>query len=132
VRGYSAKMKLLASFSMSIINYLEINTELKQLFNEIYTQSIHENLIGKVTRFIEIVIELTDSGKINKVQAAYIITDILLKYDDDDIYEKVFNESMDLELADAKFKSYSEEDIEAAWERLKFQFEQINNPSSKR
>lgn len=110
---------------MSASDYLQKNKELENLFQDIYKERDHFDLIGKVTRFVEIIIEMCDSKLMPITEAAYAITDVLLKYDDDSVYGDAFDIAGELEIAEDRPDSWTEEEIDRSWSNFKSTFEKL-------
>lgn len=111
---------------MSATDHLEKNIELKDLFHKIYLSN-RDFTISDISRYIEVVIKMTDENLIDKVEAGYIITNVLLGYDDNDVYEKVFDISSQLEIAKAKVNNWSDDEIIKEWNDLKSIFFNIKS-----
>lgn len=110
---------------MAASDYLQKNEELANLFQDIYKERDHSDLAWKVTRFVEIIIEMGDSKLMSITEAAYATTDVLLKYDNVAFYDKILDIAESLETAKDRLDRWADEEIEESWSNLKSTFEKL-------
>ncbi len=100
---------------MSVTQHLKKSPELKSLFQKIYEEELYDR--DDLIKFMKVTADLVNSEVFDPVEAAYIITDLLLKYDDEDEFEKVFGLAGDLEIANDM--NWSEQEIKEQWGEIK-------------
>ncbi|MCA9380778.1 hypothetical protein KC678_00745 [Candidatus Dojkabacteria bacterium] len=100
---------------MNISNLLNKSDAIKELHNKIFlTRAYTDN---DLTNLLQEIVFLVNNQKLEIVDAAYIIVDIILKFDERNIHSYIFDEAASLELA--REENWSKIEKEASWSKIK-------------